>query len=434
MSKVGNVQGDRQVVSELDLHNPQFERRSFVLRMRGSKEQELTMRLQVLVPHSMYLVLEDGYGLKSGQVLVRNLEMMRRLGCADAPYDKQMFVRYDNLFDACRAMSRLNPTYKAEEIPTIEAWQRDLDGLMELTWSLEVKDVQGQNEYKTRAFQAVAPHVNVVNVHKVAAREQHGRASKLEDRSGRFNPHRLPLMLLSVDVALWKRIREARGIGHRMDFRAMVLELYIHKLSEMVEVTRLDLAQKLRKNGVFGFGPNRTPRKVSEVANLLYATEKHLRTLTARPFSRVFRNVAKDLSEAASLMEDGATNRAPSKTDEAKLLYVHRAYRSLVLVQKRYLIQEVLTTVAAIHHRKEVLSDEAIQVAKDVIEAFLADTAKDEPFTNEPFEKDFRRPVLPRVREHLAKALEHLNLVRAEPLGEHTKHVRTELKSAVAPL
>src|SRR3989338_6706245 len=81
---------DRELIATLDLHNPQFERRSFVLRMRGSKEQELTLRLQVLVPSSMYLVLEDGYGLKSGQVLIRNLEMMRRLGCAGAPYDKQM--------------------------------------------------------------------------------------------------------------------------------------------------------------------------------------------------------------------------------------------------------------------------------------------------------------------------------------------------------
>lgn len=421
---------DREVISTLDLHKPHLERRSLILRMRGSKEQELTVRLQILVPHSMYLVLEDGYGLKSGQVLVRNLEMMRRLGCADAPYDKQMFVRYDNLFDAFRAMSRLNPTYKAEEIPAMEALQRDSDELMEITWSLEVGDTVKHEVYELRAWKAVEPHQDVVNPNKVDARDQLVRATNLKDRRGRFNPHRLPLMLLSVDVAVWKRIREARGIGHRMDFRAMVLELYIHKLNEMIERTRLDLKQLLRPAGVFYPGPNRRPSKVLEVVNRVRMTQKHLLTLVARPFEHVFQNVAKDLEEAAYLMEEAAQDSDPIKMDEAKL-YIHRSYRSLVLFQRGYLIQEVLATVAAIHHRKQAWLEGTFPEVRDILVSIVAELSSNESFTNEPIEQGFRRPVVDRVKTHLAAAIEQL---QQTPLT--TKQVielHKQLKLAVAP-
>ena len=424
---------DRELIATLDLHNPQFERRSFVLRMRGSKEQELTLRLQVLVPSSMYLVLEDGYGLKSGQVLIRNLEMMRRLGCAGAPYDKQMFVRYDNLFDAWRAMSRLNPTYKAEEIPAMDAWQRSSDELMELAWSLEVRNVAQHHEYKVRAWEAVKPHANVVNPNKVEARAQHVRATELQDRRGRFNAGRLPLMLGSIDVAVWKRIREVRSIGHRMDFRAMVLELYIHKLSEMVERTRLDLVQLLRVNGVFGKGPNRTPRKVEEVARRVRGTAKHLDTLVARPFEHVFQNVAMDFEEAAALMEEAAANREPIKMDEAKL-YVHRAYRSLVLFQQGCLIHEVLASVAAIHHRKQGWGKDVFPDAKDILESAVYKIRTGEWFTNEPFEQGFRRPIVDRVVVSLQAALGRLEMLETEPHStKHLTELHKQLKLAVAP-
>lgn len=424
---------DHEVISTLDLHNPHFERRSLVLRMQGSKEQELNERLQILVPHSMYLVLDDGYGLKSGQVLVRNLELMRRLGCADAPYEKQMFIRYDNLFDAYRAMSRLNPTYKAEEIPAMEALQGDSDELMELTWSLEVSDVVKHQEYEVRAWKAVRPHQRVVNPNKVDAREQLVRATHLKDRRGRFNPHRLPLMLLSVDVAVWKRIREARGIGHRMDFRAMVLDLYIHKLNELIERTRLDLKQLLRPNGVFYMGPNRRPSKVLEVAHRIRMTQKHLQTLIARPFEHVFQNISKDLEEAGCLMEDAANNSDPIKMDEAKL-YIHRSYRSLVLFQQGCLIQEVLATVAAIHHRKKAQMEEFFPDALGILEAIMDKISLADTFTNEPLEQGFRRPIVERVRVNIALAINQLELLQKEPSNRtHVKELHKQLKLAVAP-
>lgn len=424
---------DREVISTLDLHKPHFERRSFVLRMRGSKEQELNLRLQVLIPHAMYLVLEDGYGLKSGQVLMRNLEMMRRLGRANVRYGKQVFVRYDNLFDAFRAMSRLNPTYKAEEIPAMEALQRDSDELMEITWSLEVSDAVKRQEYEVRAWEAIKPHQNVVNLNKVDARDQLVRATNLKDRRGRFNPHRLPLMLLSVDVAVWKRIREARGIGHRMDFRAMVLELYIHKLNEMIERTRLDLKQLLRPAGVFYPGPNRRPSKVLEVVNRVRMTQKHLLTLAARPFEHVFQNVAKDLEEAAYLMEEAAKDSDPIKMDEAKL-YIHRSYRSLVLFQRGYLIQEVLATVAAIHHRKQAWLEGTFPEARDILASIVAELSANESFTNEPIEQGFRRPIVERVNVHLQAALGRLEMLETDPhSSKHLAELHKQLKLAVAP-
>lgn len=421
---------DRKLISTFDLHNPWGQRRSFVLRMRGAKEQELKLNLQVLVPDSVYLVEQESYSLKRGQVLVRNLDLMRRLGHADDPYDKQMFVRYDNLYDAYRAMSRLNPTYKVEEIPAMEALQRESNELMELTWSLDVNSVSKHHEYEVRAWEAVRPHKNVNNEHKVAARDQMIRATNLKDRRGRFNPHRLPLMLLSVDVAVWKRIREARGIGHRMDFRAMVLDLYIHKLSEMVECTRLDLKQLLRPNGVFHLGLNRRPSKIREAADRVRATEKHLRTLIARPFEHVFQNVAKDLEEAANLMDEASVTHDPLRMDEAKL-YIHRAYRSLVLFQKGYLIQEVLATVAAMYHRKQWTLQQDFPEVREILASIINETSWNESFTNEPFEQGFRRPIIDRVRGHLEAALD---ITRKSQIDKKDfTELHKQLKLAVAP-
>lgn len=423
---------DGELISTLDLHNPWFQRRSLVLRMRGVKEQELRLNLQMLVPDSVYLVEDDGYGLKRGQVLVRNLDLMRRLGRTDDPYDKQMFVRYDNLYDAYRAMSRLNPTYKAEEIPAMEALQRGSNELMELTWSLDVNNTSKHHEYEVRAWEAVRPHKNVNNEHKVAARDQMIRATNLKDRRGRFNPHRLPLMLLSVDIAAWKRIREARGIGHRMDFRAMVLDLYIHKLSEMVEITRLDLKQLLRPNGVFHVGPNRRPSKIREAADRVRATEKHLRTLVARPFEHVFQNVAKDLEEAANLMDEASVTHDPLRMDEAKL-YIHRSYRSLALVQQGWLLQELLATVATIHHRKQVWLNNSLG-GRQILESIIATISLNESFTNEPFEQGFRRPILDRVTKHLKEAIIQMSHLAHDPFAKkELAELHKQLKLAVAP-
>ena len=432
MSKIGEF----GVLSTLDLMNPQFDdHRSFTLRMRGKNEQHLTMRLQVLIPGSMYLVpdgCDESTGLKKGNVLIRNLDLQQRLnGGVAVTYNQQLFVRYHSVFEAYRAMSRINPTYKRVEIPMVENWLCDTDQLMKLAWTLTTKNVgKSHVEYTATAHEAARPSELAENTHKQAAYKQTMRASHVKDRSGRINAGRLPLMLLSVDVELWKRIVQVRGIGHRMDFRALVLDLFIQKMMEAVKCTQGDLVHKLRPAGVFG--TDRSPNKIREVAKHFRASAAHLKTLVARPFSHVFDHVVEDLESAASLMDIAALKRSWQLMDDAES-FLHCAYRSLAMVQQSWLIQEVLTTVAAAKHRKEELTVSEIAAAEFAVEAFLKTTSQNESYTNEPFEQDFANPILPRVRPQLVSVLEHLDLILSDPSGEHTKLVYKHLKAAVAP-
>ncbi len=424
MSKLAGKTGDQV---QLDLHRPEFEERGVLLRTRG-KEQTLVLYLQVIVPHSVYLVHDDEHGLKAGQVLVRNLDLGRRLGWKNPAYECQMFVRYDNLFDALRAMSRLNPTYKAVEIPAMEAWQAGAEELMQMSWTLHVKNVNDQLVYRARAWKAIRPHAHVENAHKEKALDQMQRAAQVTDRRGRFNPGRLPLMLLTVDLALWARIQEARYIGHRMDYRTMRLQMFVDACDNMVNTTRLDFLQLLRPTGVFGSG--RSTKKMLEAANRLKMSALPLRLINIRPFSHVFQNVMKDMLSAADLMTEAANFKDPIKADQAKAL-IHRAYRSLVLLQHGLLIHEVLATVSSFHHRKEKPSFDVNFALIDSLSVICGVLSKSELFTGEPFEQDFRNPVLNRVLESLQCARDHL--IEDDSM-KSLKAAHRNLKAAVAPL
>lgn len=435
MSNVGKL----DALYEKTFLTPQTETRSLLLRLRGNKEMKVTLHMQVLVAGSMYLVLRDGTFLKKGQVLIRNLDLQRRLtGTSAASYSTELFVRYDNLFDAYRAMSRLNPRYMKTEIPTLESWQNECDKLMQMAWELSAKNVGEKHvQYKVRAYSAASPHEHAQNTYKKHAYDQALRAAEVKDRKGRVNAGRLPLMLLTVDVDLWKRIAQVRGIGHRMDFRALVLDMYIHKMMEAVELTRLDLKHLLRPEGVFG--TSRTPRNVHAAIKHLQASGAHLKTLVARPFSRVFDHVQEDFEEAEVLMLTAADNRDPIIMNQARM-YLNRVYRSLALVQKSWLLQEMLTTVAMVHHRREELSHTQVKELDRVLTNLASDLGGGEAFTHEFYEHEFRNPILSKVIMHLEVILIDLVQLYLRCPGENdpepgwTRKVYKELKAAVAPL
>ena len=426
---MSKVEGKVGAHVPLDLHRQQFEERGLLLRTRG-KEEPLVLHLQVIVPHSVYLVQADEHGLKAGQVLVRNLELGRRLGWKNPAYECQMFVRYDNLFDALRAMSRLNPTYKAVEVPAMEAWRANADELQEMSWTMRVEDVDGQLVYHAQAWKAIDAHKHVENAHKEKALDQMQRAAKVTDRRGRFNPGRLPLMLLTVDLALWARIQEVRYIGQRMDYRAMALQMFIDACDNMVETTRLDLKQLLRPAGVFGEG--RSTKKMQEAAQRLKISASPLYLIKIRPFSHVFANVAKDMADASALMYEAGIRKDPIKADQAKML-IHRAYRSLVLLQRARFIHEVLATVSSIIHQKIVPDRAEMLDLRLSLVAILQKFNEQDHFTHEDLELGFRNPVLPRVLAHLELALTNLKLFEDDSV-KRFRAVHRHLKAAVAPL
>jgi hypothetical protein len=408
----------------IDLHQITREVRVFHMRRRHVTHYIARLQVLVMIKNSLYLITDSiGSDLKVGQVLIRNLELTRRLKS-----ENELFVVYDNLFDAWRAMSRLNPRYKAEEIPAIDALRLEGDELMKISWTLKAKVLDGQLAYTARAWRAIGPHQGVRNEHKVRAVGKVVEATEVKDRRHHFNPGRLPLMYLTVDLALWARIQEASRIGGRMDHRAMVLQLYIDAYTTAVSMTINDLQQLLRPAGVFGDG--RTPRKVREAVARIRMSVKPLDNLTARPFVHVFEHVGTDLVLAADLMEEAADNRDPVRMDAAKA-FVHRAYRSLVLLQHGRLIHEVLATVAMHVHSKEVLRPEVLSELMVAIADLQGKLSNKEPFTQEPFESGFLNPVLVRILGSLESALRGLE--NKEDAMKGMKQAHQHLKAAVAP-
>ena len=429
MSNVGEKNGE---FAPLDLYRPKFEDKGIVLCMRGKKPGAWRAHLKIIVPGSVYLVCHAEYGLKVGQILVRNLDLGLRLGFDEKHPQYQTFVRYDNLFDAWRAMSRLNPRYTTEEIPTMKALREEGDSLVEICWTLTVQNVAGRLEYQTRAWRVVNTHKHVVNKNKDRAVRQMERATSITDRNGRENPGRLPLMLLTVDLALWARILEARNIGHYMDRRALMLQSHIEAYDSLIQSVRLDLEHELRKDGVFS-EEKRTARQVRDAAKRVRMGVNALaKVKKARPYIHVLDHVAQDLSQAAVFMDEAAVSHDPLKRKTAKSL-LNRSYRSLYLLQKGRLIHEVLATVAASRYRKVVPSFDTVSDLIASIKEIQNTLESVEPFTEEPIEKEFVRPVLPDVLANLEIVGECLELLEDDSV-KLLKKAHKHLKLAVKPL
>jgi hypothetical protein len=231
-----------------------------------------------------------------------------------------------------------------------------------------------------------------------------------------------------VDLALWARIQEANRIGGRMDHRAMVLQLFIDAYTTAVSTTINDLEQLLRPEGVFGAG--RSVRKVAAVAERIRMSVKPLDNLTARPFVHVFEHVHTDLSQAADLMEEAALERDPLKMNAAKS-FVHRAYRSLVILQKARLIQEFLAVVSYHYHSKILPTDEQLMELLEFPYGIQCLIRENDEFTHEPREKDFQNPILARVDASLEAAGEALEHDKVDLSNLALAH--KALKAALAP-
>jgi hypothetical protein len=212
-----------------------------------------------------------------------------------------------------------------------------------------------------------------------------------------------------------------------MDHRAMMLQLFIDAYTTAVSTSMNDLQQLLRPEGVFGTGC--TPRKVRMAAARIRMSVKPLGNLTARPFAHVFKHVGEDLSQAVDLMDKAAYDRDPIKMHAAKS-FVHRAYRSLVILQKARLIQEFLAAVSNYYHSKVLPTNEQLEILSDFPFWIQHAIRGDDDFTQEPREKDFQNPILSRVNDSLECAGEALeNMKNRKDLGS----VRAHLKAALAP-
>ncbi|MEK7452394.1 MAG: hypothetical protein AAB664_03575, partial [Patescibacteria group bacterium] len=159
----------------------------------------------------------------------------------------------------------------------------------------------------------------------------------------------------------------------------------------------------------------------------------HVRSLNACPFTRSLAHVAKDLENAAMLMDQAALTADPAKMEEVKLI-LRRIYRSMRLMEYHSQLEEVLVIVAEAYHRKATVQGDQLASCLNEMSWVQKEFARHDPFTHEPLERGFVRSVLPNVRHSLGIALLTLSRQSHDPSNRlHTKTAYDYLKIACIP-
>ena len=113
------------------------------------------LKLEILVNGCLYLVAEDGHGLRRGQVLSRNLKLTEKNGGCRSDPTTHCFIRYDGVNEARRSLGRLEGNYRKVEIPIITEWRKKLEWMLRASWTLK-ENTDAENVYVWEAGQLVA--------------------------------------------------------------------------------------------------------------------------------------------------------------------------------------------------------------------------------------------------------------------------------------
>jgi len=383
------------------------------------------IRLIVLVNRCLYLVAEDVHGLRSGQVLARNLALTRRRGGSRDEPETEQFIRFETLNTARRGVSKIDPGQGVEQAD-LSDWLKDFDWMVRTSWTLHLGGPQEDAEYVAVAEQAAQSHARVRNEDKVGAVAQTEQAASLIDSIGRRNTGCLPLVCFKGERQLHRRIQSMRGIGRRMSWREVVLMHYIDRLREIAKQVRRDAEQRWKSSPISG--PTRRPSKLLQESTRMRYEANQLRKLVGRPFDRNFKNVADDLEEAAQQMLDAAAARDPALIEQVKAT-LRKIFRSSRLLTFHWDLEELLIAISTHRVMGHELTPQQRRQWYNEVDRIHQLLMRNESVTSEPWEMGYRRSVLPRVvgQLHLAKvnlAQKNLNL---EGAYEH-------LKDACAPL
>lgn len=387
------AQEEREAVSPWpDLQKPQIVERT--IRVSGLKGEDgpvpRALKLSVLVDKALYLVWEDEQGLRAGQVVSRNLELTRTLELDPDDPEQQVFVVYDSIFDAWRAFSRINPKYKTVEIPELRQWITDADWLMRQSWTLDQATEQDQADFVLRVTTRVARHKKDTNEKKVAARERTHKVASPKDSKGRVNYGRIPLLCTGVSGGLAKRTQAVRGIGRRMDWRAVVIEHFLDQLREQCLLLRRHAHESLVSRTFFGQG-SRDPARMRILAQRMEDYVNTLALFRARPFTRRFNHSIRELREAARLLRQSADERNGEQADRARE-ELAKIYRSMCVFECHWRLESALMTVCEAYHRRRPLSQDQVDGLKLELEEVLKDFEQPDTLTKQPLEAGFARP------------------------------------------
>lgn len=412
-----------------DIKNPVTTIRPLRL-ANGSSEETLRLascHLAVLVNGCLYAVLEDGHGLRAGDILSRNLDLTRKKrGDTQEPSD-QVFVRYKSIFDVRRGIGRVYGRYRVVELPELARWRMDADWLLRTSWTLHRATPETEAQFVWRADRRIEEHVHDQAESKTKALGRFRKILTLTDSTGRRNTGMIPLLCSAADRSIEARAQEIRGIGRRMDWRAVVLEYMIDQLCAECRLIRRAAQDALFAQDIFGDA--RTPRALRRRANRMIEYARFLGTVQVRTFSRVFAHVSSELEEVGGLMHDAASERSTESLERVRLL-LEKIYRSMVLLEQHWKLEEILLVVSDHHHNVEPVSESQIRLFSRELEDVHRTLTNPDPVTNAQIDAGFDTDVLPTVVGGVLSCLTNLR----DETGLNLPRLYEDLKTSCKPL
>jgi len=387
------------------------------------------VELIVLVNRCLYLVTEDGHGLRSGQVLARNLDLTQRRGGSSELPETEQFIAFKTLNTARRGVSKIDPGRKVEHAD-LAKWLKDLDWMVRTSWTLHLADEEEEAQYVAVAETAASDHKRVRNTKKVKAVAQTDKASSPIDSIGRKNTGRLPLTCFAGERKLRERVMQMRGIGYRMSWREVVLMHYIDRMREITRQIRIDAQHRFQSP--YLFGAKRTRRTVMTEADRMVQEAEILKSLVGRPFDRNFQHVAKELIESAAQMRDAA-HGLDGKLMKPVQSLLRKIYRSARILEFHWDLEELLVQMSILRAGRRELSEAQKKNWYYDLRRIHKRLTRPDPVTNERWEEGFSRRVLPHVFPQVHLASVHL-MQPIEKGGPDIEGAYARIKEACRPL
>ncbi len=386
-----------------------------------------SIKLVVLVNSCLYAVHEDGHGLRAGDILSRNLDLTRRKGGDTTESSERVFVRYKSIYDARRGIGRVYGHYHEIEIPELARWKMDADWLLRTSWMLHRATKEQEEQFVWKAERQIRKHEKDKSEVKLDALLRLFKIQSMIDSLGRRNTAMIPLLCCAIDRSLEARTQQVRGIGRRMDWRAVVLEYVIDQMQTECRAIRRAAQDALQAKDIFGEA--RTPKTLRGRANRMNEYAQFLKTVQVRTFTRVFAHVISELEEVAELFHDAASKRDRGPLERARQL-LGKIYRSMVLLEQHWRLEEVLIVVSSHTHNVEVLSADQIRLFTEELDEVHRTLTNPDPVTGVHIDTDFETDVLPSV---IGSVLSCLTNLRGEE-GVYLPALYDGLKSACKPI
>lgn len=374
----------------------------------SSKKRKPTLiqdiELEVLVNNALYVARQEAQGIRKGQILSRNMKLTKDLKRDTSIVSQHVFQRFDSINDVRRAYSRINPKYNLVTIPSMRDWIIQSDYLQKAFWVLSEANSFENSDYVWAPYQLDLELEDQARLKQKSALRKRGMSPPSSWRSREFV----------------SKMHHLRGVGRRMQWRAVVLETYLDQLHSKCREIRTYSKNKLDSSELFG--TDRTTRRALKHAADIHRLSKALKAIHVRPFSRALNNVSLDLEEVAGFIKQAVKKLDPTFMDGANTT-LRRVYRSIVLLEQHWLLEEILLIIAWYKHTKQSVPQANKILISNQLEEIFHLLTKEDLFTGECLEKGFRNKMLEVVIRHLqlARCEFHNDEINTNEIYKHVK-------------